>query len=128
MRIHYMRAYFWSPYLSHITRSTCIYFVGFPTLNLFFFICHHRVFCSNLTKLRRNFRVFALFVVLQETRKNDKVILERISTVFDFFQIGKCFRHPFQFGFPHDHRRRDYFYCKLTSNTLCFRYLDLSLG
>jgi len=23
MRIHYMRAYFWSPYLSHITRSTC---------------------------------------------------------------------------------------------------------
>jgi len=22
MRIHYMRAYFWSPYLSHITRST----------------------------------------------------------------------------------------------------------
>jgi len=26
MRIHYMRAYFWSPYLSHITRSNCIYF------------------------------------------------------------------------------------------------------
>jgi len=25
MRIHYMRAYFWSPYLSHITRFTCIY-------------------------------------------------------------------------------------------------------
>ncbi len=25
MRIHYMRAYFWSPYLSHITRSTCIF-------------------------------------------------------------------------------------------------------
>jgi hypothetical protein len=23
MWIHYMRAYFWSPYLSHITRSTC---------------------------------------------------------------------------------------------------------
>jgi len=23
MRIHYVRAYFWSPYLSHITRSTC---------------------------------------------------------------------------------------------------------
>jgi len=23
MRIHYMRAYFWSPYLSHITRATC---------------------------------------------------------------------------------------------------------
>jgi len=23
MRIRYMRAYFWSPYLSHITRSTC---------------------------------------------------------------------------------------------------------
>jgi len=23
MQIHYMRAYFWSPYLSHITRSTC---------------------------------------------------------------------------------------------------------
>ncbi len=26
MRIHYMRAYFWSPYLSHITRSNCIFF------------------------------------------------------------------------------------------------------
>jgi len=25
MQIHYMRAYFWSPYLSHITRSTCTY-------------------------------------------------------------------------------------------------------
>jgi len=25
MRIHYMRAYFWSPYLSHITRSTVLY-------------------------------------------------------------------------------------------------------
>jgi len=25
MRIHYMQAYFWSPYLLHITRSTCIY-------------------------------------------------------------------------------------------------------
>jgi len=24
MRIHYMPAYFWSPYLSNITRSTCI--------------------------------------------------------------------------------------------------------
>jgi len=24
MRIHYMRVYFWSPYLSHITRSNCI--------------------------------------------------------------------------------------------------------
>jgi len=24
LQIHYMRAYFWSPYLSHITRSTCI--------------------------------------------------------------------------------------------------------
>jgi len=24
MRFHYMRAYFWSPYLSHITRSTFI--------------------------------------------------------------------------------------------------------
>ncbi len=24
MRIRYMRVYFWSPYLSHITRSTCI--------------------------------------------------------------------------------------------------------
>jgi len=23
MQIHYMRAYFWSPYLLHITRSTC---------------------------------------------------------------------------------------------------------
>jgi hypothetical protein len=23
MQIHYMRAYFWSPYLSHITRSAC---------------------------------------------------------------------------------------------------------
>jgi len=23
MRIHYMRVYFWSPYLSHITRSNC---------------------------------------------------------------------------------------------------------
>jgi len=25
MQIHYMRAYFWSPYLSHITRSTCMW-------------------------------------------------------------------------------------------------------
>ncbi len=25
MRIHYMRAYFWSPYLSNITRSNCIW-------------------------------------------------------------------------------------------------------
>jgi len=24
MQIHYMGAYFWSPYLLHITRSTCI--------------------------------------------------------------------------------------------------------
>jgi len=28
MRIHYMRVYFWSPYLSHITRSTCIKTTG----------------------------------------------------------------------------------------------------
>jgi hypothetical protein len=26
MQIHYMRAYFWSPYLSHITRSNCTVF------------------------------------------------------------------------------------------------------
>jgi len=26
IRIHYMRVYFWSPYLSHITRSNCILF------------------------------------------------------------------------------------------------------
>ncbi len=66
-------------------------------------------------------------MVLNYTTKTEKVILERITTLFDFFQIGKCFRHPFQFGFPHDHRRRDYFHCKLTSNTLCFRDLNLSL-
>jgi len=29
MQIHYMQAYFWSPYLSHITRSTCIRFHPF---------------------------------------------------------------------------------------------------
>jgi len=28
MRIHYMRAYFWSPYLSHITRSACTIIVS----------------------------------------------------------------------------------------------------
>ncbi len=33
MRIHYMWAYFWSPYLSHITRSTCI-FRSTPDLTL----------------------------------------------------------------------------------------------
>jgi len=27
MQIHYMLAYFWSPYLSHITRSTCTQFL-----------------------------------------------------------------------------------------------------
>ncbi len=26
MGIYYMRAYFWSPYLSNVTRSTCIVF------------------------------------------------------------------------------------------------------
>jgi len=30
MWIHYMRVYFWSPYLSHITRSTCTEFTRVP--------------------------------------------------------------------------------------------------
>jgi len=28
MQIHYMRVYFWSPYLSHITRSNCTVKLG----------------------------------------------------------------------------------------------------
>ncbi len=34
MGIYYMRAYFWSPYLSHVTRSTCIVFS--PTVKIHF--------------------------------------------------------------------------------------------
>jgi len=30
MRIHYMQTYFWSPYLSHITRSNCSYIFASP--------------------------------------------------------------------------------------------------
>ena len=32
-RIHYMQAYFWSPYLSHITRSNCTFLLSvfFPS-------------------------------------------------------------------------------------------------
>jgi len=37
MRIHYMRAYFWSPYLSHITRSTCTEFVKWQGFGPVFF-------------------------------------------------------------------------------------------
>jgi len=32
IRIHYMRVYFWSPYLSHITRAACTPFDGFAPM------------------------------------------------------------------------------------------------
>jgi len=34
MQIHYIRAYFGSPYLSHIMRSTCTYLIPIPRLNM----------------------------------------------------------------------------------------------
>ncbi len=38
MLIHYMQAYSWSPYLSHITRSTCIcfYYIYFTLIMILF--------------------------------------------------------------------------------------------
>jgi len=46
MQIHYMLAYFWSPYLSHITRSTCI-----VRLQL---VIYTRVFCNALHFLNKS--------------------------------------------------------------------------
>ena len=65
---------------------------------------------------QNNFQSTSLLVTLPETRIPIYQFLKNCNLYSLYlFQIGKCFRHPIQFGFPYDHCRRDYFHCKLAN-------------
>jgi hypothetical protein len=66
MQIHYMRAYFWSPYLSHIKRSTC-------TCNIFF-----QEILQRLQSLRENMKDAFAGYNITSVKANVKTIFETI--------------------------------------------------
>jgi len=54
MRNHYMRGYFSSPYISHITRSTCTYLTTLQLRDKFRNLFAHLLHCTVLAKLINN--------------------------------------------------------------------------
>ncbi len=86
MRIHYMRAYFWSPYLSHITRSTCtaIYFEMFLHLHTHYGRTDKEVQLLTETEkliLNREYNIVENMVLTEHTLNNSKIYVLNLYSI-----------------------------------------------